>query len=65
MSVIAVYRFEVFDKAARAWAVALYRATREHIDEVEGAVHLGSKMFVDSLHVENGIYRPPPRAGSP
>lgn len=59
MPTIAVYRFERYDKATRSWTLTSYRATKEHIDSLDGAAYLGSKLLVDERHVVGGVYRPP------
>lgn len=59
MEKVAVYRFELMDRQARAWKRTEYFATVEHIDRLAGARLLGTKILVTADEVTpDGIYRP-------
>ena len=56
---VPVFRFEIFDRATRAWSAVSYMATQNHIDAFGGVPLPSTRRWVAQAEVDAaGIYRP-------
>lgn len=57
---VAVFQFELFDRATRAWTVMPYRATQRYIDAFGGVALPSTLRWVSEAEVDaSGMHRAP------